>query len=103
METKHTPGPWEYRSSTDSCCPFVLVAPHPFIPDARRTLAINLSPASHGENDANARLIAAAPELLDALKVIKACSTGLSNGTEHARLTDIAQLAKAAIIKAEGK
>lgn len=73
--TKHTPGPWT-------------VTPHPHLPIARvhrgphdpggvpicavnmRSLAA-LSESGDSEDDANARLIAAAPDLLAALRAVR--------------------------------
>lgn len=65
--SKHTPGPWlvipDHRPSGD-----VLIEPEDSDPDfAKRVVAI--APAQrHGEQEANARLIAAAPELLAELE-----------------------------------
>lgn len=57
METTHTPGPWGLRHSGKT----VVSLPHTS-PEAREVIACSI------ENTANARLIAAAPELLDALR-----------------------------------
>lgn len=59
---KHTPGPWEihagyiYGGATDN------------LGEQRIVATIG---RSHDEHSANARLIAAAPELLDGLKLLK--------------------------------
>lgn len=53
MSTKHTPGPWEWTGL--------------FIEHDGRAIA-QLLPHGQKPNEANARLIAAAPELLEALK-----------------------------------
>jgi len=57
MKTTHTPGPWGLRHSGKT----VVSLPHTS-PEAREVIACSI------ENTANARLIAAAPELLDALR-----------------------------------
>ncbi len=65
METKHTPGPWAYHNT-----------PTPFIHVAAGGLPIcqiytsTAHGQSMGEQFANARLIAAAPELLEALQAV---------------------------------
>ena len=66
METKHTPGPWAYHNT-----------PTPFIHVAAGGLPIcqiytsTAHGQSMGEQFANARLIAAAPELLEAAIELK--------------------------------
>jgi hypothetical protein len=80
----HTPGPWE--PLTDRHCELLIFAPSAeefvcgvtvFLPDA----------------EANARLIAAAPDLLEALK--RVCSHGYRTSPDWDN-------ARAAIAKAEG-
>jgi len=66
----HTPGPWEVRPSANE----IFNADHgrlPFDIAAGYTLI-----GAVYENDADARLIAAAPELLDALQI---CETNISS------------------------
>lgn len=89
METKHTPGPWinETYSVVASNTPvdggdIICEAPLIFDDSMRRW-------------QANARLIAAAPELLDALKAIR-------DGWEHNLSEAMAQV-NAAIAKVEGR
>ena len=60
----HTPGPWELAMSADGC--FIL-----FGPKGRKLLTIPLDEQNE-EKAANARLIAAAPELFEALRDIYA-------------------------------
>ena len=61
--TKHTPGPWEYANGIIQEC-----QQNGNIAKVKRTLAsINTFGISGEEVEANAKLIAAAPELLDAL------------------------------------
>ena len=81
----HTPGPWFVLIDDDGCpLEIVLAGDH----DMR--IAV---PASDGPL-ANARLIAAAPELLAALREVIAVSD---------RKTEIYDRARAAIAKAEGR
>lgn len=73
METKHTPGPWELSTipfeirNTDSAAaiygPMSEQGGSPLIADVSRS-------AGDGQASANAKLIAAAPEMLEALKEI---------------------------------
>lgn len=72
----HTPGPWEYRQASNYCG--FAIAPRGTLP----TLAAVERPRGNphtlnvtafnfpGDTEANARLIAAAPELLDALRIV---------------------------------
>jgi hypothetical protein len=67
MSTQHTPGPWKTNGD-----PYVSTA------DGKRSIAF--CDTRHGHEDrANARLIAAAPELLEALKVF--CSLGRADSS----------------------
>ena len=95
METKHTPGPWEtpgedggervicYQDSTGK----------------RRTLAHVYDGEEFGSMEANARLIAAAPELLAALQ---RSLNWLSSYSGDGALGAYEQ-ARAAIAKASGR
>jgi hypothetical protein len=98
--SKHTPGPWKYNSKlsgSENHRGFYITANrgmtigelHPLDPDG-------------DEGKANARLISAAPDLLESLKAILACdgSRGIYDATKH--IKEI-QLAEIAIKKAEGK
>lgn len=60
MKTQHTPGPWEIEphSTIDKC---FNVGPG---------ISIDYDDVNHEEQDANARLVSAAPELLEALQLI---------------------------------
>lgn len=102
MTTKHTPGPWCY---TDN---FGIVK---F--DSLGQLAVRIAePACRTthEGEANARLISAAPELLEALKaVVHECCTpepehyGRSHQQQMADRMAAFDRARAAIAKAEGR
>ena len=69
METTHTPGPWGLRHSGKT----VVSLPHTS-PEAREVIACSI------ENTANARLIAAAPEMIDTLQAIRNDSQAFLDG-----------------------
>lgn len=87
MQTKHTPGPWELRQSTNG---------YWFIDHEQGGEGYTLTKLECGEDDA--RLIAAAPELLVALE---ACLQRLDSHDEQSVPECLAALA--AIAKATGK
>lgn len=68
MTTKHTPGPWSVtkaKHGVDMSHYVVALA----TPDRNdRALVVHAEQGDDGQGDANARLIAAAPELLEALE-----------------------------------
>ena len=91
MSTNHTPGPWSVLIEGSHC----------FIEDANgQTIARASHPfpftTTDDERNANARLIAAAPELLDALR--RALNVLHATGA-----TDEARVALAAIAAATGE
>lgn len=89
MEQKHTPGPW--AAFTDGMhTNIVAVVP--------RTDCVFSLPG-HDKNEPNVRLIAAAPDLLEALKDLVECINGPEWGDG---LTARALKASTAIAKAEG-
>ena len=66
MKTKHTPGPWWYENETAQIC-----ANHPL--DEQYIARIYDADSVHSETlpqEANAKLIAAAPELLDIVQYL---------------------------------
>lgn len=72
MTDKHTPGPWEYSAhltASENHRGFSVSAPT-HRPSLHRILIADVIPMDRdgAEGEANARLIAAAPLLLDALK-----------------------------------
>ena len=74
--TKHTPGPWKYvytNEGNDCFHEWYLIEGPKFI-------TIADTPSIREENEANARLIAAAPDMLHALKLaanhLEACAAG---------------------------
>jgi len=106
MTTKHTPGPWfcDERSDGDSKR-YVLSESAPF-PGSVAFVCLDIS-----EAEANARLIASAPDLLDALEYIYNANrpTSYAYMPELHELTSaqfdalIVEKARAAIAKARGE
>lgn len=110
-KTKHTPGPW--RIAYDGRGNPVITAGFAADPvtQARHVWVTTLAPLDLGplwyrideaEREANAHLIAAAPQLLAALRVF--CEVWESGEEDDWRgaLDDVADVARAAIRKAEG-
>lgn len=95
MSTKHTPGPWRLRELNNS------------------TLAVYGSgeydivfPKRNAPRDADARLIAAAPELLEALEEIMKCEAAFSTDQltfANNVIKKHVEIAQAAIAKAKGE
>lgn len=113
METKHTPGPWEYGrmlispKAKDRRCGFVVNGPDDDpesleLPTRICDLRVPAGMSGFQEGEANARLIAAAPELLAALLRLAAQAEMTSDfdeaigGTLHSAVKQ----ARAAIAKA---
>ena len=98
--TKHTPGPW---ASDDSGRVYAIGGGYVPLRTPFREDAFTEGPnrSDHPEETllANARLIAAAPELLEALKAILDPITN----TDEALYTHSREMARAAIAKAEGR
>jgi hypothetical protein len=100
METKHTPGPWIVKTYTPNhgCWNHWIQSKH--------------GPSNTDEAEANARLIAAAPELLEALKELVAeheyrceklnAENGITDKWESIIPTTGIIWAREAIAKAEG-
>ena len=80
--SKYTPGPWKFIDVIGCCA----------IEAADRQLLKYMSPTS--TNVANARLMASAPDLLEALEAVLSVAD---------RATDEFDLARAAIAKAKGE
>ena len=69
---KHTPGPWKFEFEVDSECGCATAIVH-FDADNNQMLTCDCaSKEEQQELEANARLIAAAPELLEQLKLVQA-------------------------------
>lgn len=91
MTTKHTPGPWATHLVDET----VVVIPRRPLP--QQISALGLSEVADDEDYANALLIAAAPELLEALSVLYAVAAE-QLGDDWAAVTNAA----AVIAKARG-
>ena len=96
-KTQHTPGSWKVRKGFDSSTleiyhPDKTVKP-PFYPTEIATVTDITG------QKANARLIAAAPELLEALQNM----LGLTESSDYMTRGEIEQQARAAIAKALGE
>ena len=83
MEAKHTPGPWKATARR-------VTAPET---EGRLALDVQINGGNREDNKANARLIAAAPDLLVALQGVVRVAD---------RKTDEFDAARAAIAKATG-
>jgi hypothetical protein len=96
METKHTKGPW---SLTTGASGQVHVA---FGHDGQYIAKVDACPVrSVDENEANARLITAAPDILAALDTIANPRRGRPE--EYWDVTEIGNFARAAIARAMGQ
>jgi hypothetical protein len=74
MSTTHTPGPWLYEPETET------------IRSVKENYWLASMESFEGEvsNEANARLIASAPELLEALRALHEYTRALSAGYRNA-------------------
>lgn len=94
MIAKHTPGPWLVDHDTD-------ITGSESSPEIGCVGKVDIAHvylrAVPGKTEANARLIAAAPDLLEALKAV------LNSCLDSRGLADAYKQARAAIAKAEGK
>ena len=105
MEAKHTPGPW------------VIADGGPIIADSQNMIAVTLdmfdsnedlstwiqTRVTRPEREANARLIAAAPELLEALEELVTALDYAVTRRSRARRDAAVKSARAAIAKARGE
>ena len=101
----HTPGPWEMgRHATPESCPqFGVYAEN----GNGRDLAhvVSAGTTRHAETEANARLIAAAPDLLEALQKLTDVLADVYSSEAQAKraLCSASKTARTAIAKAEGR
>lgn len=73
MENKWTPGPWKSRPASDKNCTYAFVFQNNDPKDERNMIATVWDGDNHpprAQARANSRLIAAAPDLLEALETI---------------------------------
>lgn len=99
MDGKHSSGPWEWRAEGESNHFSVLKA-HDGIAGGPAIIA-------RLRCEANARLIAAAPDLLEALRVVTAalqsCRIGMADSVARKLAGEMVEQARAAIAKATGE
>lgn len=87
----HTPGPWTQRQS------------HIYGPEPERLGICQVMYSGLRLDEDNARLIAAAPNLLEAAKAILAWALKNNRGHEGSELLEILSETQSAIAKAEGR
>lgn len=99
---QHTPGPWDWFVGNSNGRGLIRIERGSEAPDAGGHIA---SLTRGAENEANARLIAAAPELLAVLGLIaNADIKSVFNEVQaRALLFDMMERARAAIARAEGR
>ncbi len=97
METKHTPGPWKVLPESEASNPFIVASSETGLSVADCYCPIG------GNNQANARLIAAAPELLEALRRIDTGQEMTGNFAHADTVLRYQEIARAAIAKATGQ
>ena len=88
--SKHTPGPWRVEQQSYNEHPYGVMAPE----SAKHDLDLLCEFSPEMTNDANARLIAAAPDLLEALEILV---------SDHAASLEDWEAAHAAVKKARGE
>lgn len=94
MDAKHTSGPWTVEEYGDDEAPSLVIHN-----GSETRVCFMATPGSHGDPariEANARLIAAAPELYEALRLMVEINGGLGASAATKR-------AQAALAKAEGR
>jgi hypothetical protein len=91
---KHTPGPWRVGGIWAGVTRFVETSE----PESRLIAEVrgNKSPEEHEERDANARLIAAAPDLLAFVRDVARLDPIFAKGDEKQRIHDARALVAAA-------
>ncbi len=103
---KHTPGPWSAFVVEDTMTVSVDIGPHPsgYRPNVVDWTGFDTCGLPFDQQVANARLIAAAPDLLAALKQFrtKVYNAALGSGMDDEWATVACSVADAAIAKAEG-
>jgi hypothetical protein len=98
METKPTPGPWYIKTRQARFDPTVVIEDGVCGPDGEQIKVCGMTLTSSAEAKANARLIAAAPEMLEALREIIAVAEG-----KHLRPIMGIDAVRRAIAKATGE
>ncbi|KAA0089313.1 hypothetical protein CIW54_07550 [Paraburkholderia sp. T12-10] len=93
-DTKHTPGPWHIQIRESRAMPGMIIQDGVYGPDGEQIRVHGMTLTASDEAKANARLIAAAPDMLTALETVLA--GGHLNTGEQAIVAN-------AIAKATGK
>lgn len=106
MTAQHTPGPWAVGPAFDNDGePEIIIERH--TPAGNLVVAVAL--AGLRGQEANARLIAAAPDLLEALQAAVECgmvptsSAAEGGASKHSRQVQVADMIRAAIARATHK
>lgn len=102
MVTQHTPGPWKFDRNNDGLIAFRIAGNGLILADALFKNTIEHAP-QRTEAEANARLIAAAPELLEKLQELVGLICSMPGYEERDVTVEDCDAAKEAIAKAEGK
>jgi hypothetical protein len=97
MSAEHTPGPWSISRAHPSAIVGGKIYQFTNGSGQRQVAMACVMDEDNGSMEANARLIAAAPDLLDAARA--ALDDLISDGHEHYR---VAEVLRAAIAKATG-
>ena len=98
--TKHTPGPW-YVGAMNDCLFIIDQPPRPSNDDVNPNHQVRvLAKLDYRAADANARLIAAAPDLLEALKLFLRAEKMARDGNPPQGADELIELGEAAIAKA---
>ena len=104
-DTKHRAGPWEWHSRKDDDGSMDGSVFHTERPGMAICVCKSPKYATEVQWIADARLIAAAPAMLEALEIAKIgmCAVGVSNAGERQVLEDALEIVRAAIALATGK
>lgn len=104
MEIKHTPGPWQFDEVATTCGRAFRIGAGEMLKAGKGCCIIYDDYHGNPENErkANARLIAAAPDLLAALKAQLAYEAAPS-GAKRPSWMELVKVRDAALAKAEGR
>jgi hypothetical protein len=104
-EVKHTPGPWQVERDRQHAQVFHVVGPSEIVMGLDGICSPHrLNDRTFNEDEANMRLIAAAPDLLEALKQVMGWVESWSpNFVEDEEWPEAKYYINAAIAKAEGR
>lgn len=101
MKTKHTPGPWFTGCNYPKGIQIITVNSKTDEPNGL-IAKVNKGAWCNKEIDtANARLIAASPDLLEACKAVLHCNNYSQSGPISAEFSDVLNMVEKAIAKAE--